>query len=100
MIKGINRLTCPAGIWNIENLIGAKVAIRSTGICNLSSGWADDDYIIKDIYFRISTDGKTITLVELEGLEGETFTFKDLEVLGVVGEPQPSAGIVIGNTTI
>lgn len=92
------RYTCPAGIWEIDNMIGSTVAIRSTGIGNLTKGDISGEYKIKDISFRVSIDGKTITLVELEGLEGDYFTFKDLEILSVIGRPQESVGcgITIG----
>lgn len=92
------RYTCPAGIWELDNMIGAIVAIRSTGIGNFTDCEASGEYKIKDVIFRVSVDGKTITLVELEGLEGDYFTFKDLEILSIVGRPQESVGcgITIG----
>jgi hypothetical protein len=94
-----SRFVCPAGIWSYDNLIGAKVRIVSTTIGNFNQFSAiEDDYTIKDIYFRVSVDGKTITLVELEGLEDQYFTFKDLEILSIVGTPQEKTGtITIGN---
>ena len=103
-MRKTKRYCCPAGIWEIENLVGAKVAIRSVGIgaFNGGSSLVDGEYKIKNIHFRISTDGKVITMVELEGHEDEPVTFKDLEVLSVVGTPQESVGdngLVIGNNT-
>lgn len=97
-----NRYCCPDGIWEIDNLVGAKVAIRSTGIGNFTTCMPSGEFKIKEIYFRVSVDGKAITLVKLEGLDDEFFTFKDLEILSVVKEPSKtlnSSGMVIGNDT-
>lgn len=99
-----SRYCCPDGIWSYENMIGAKVAVRSTTIGNFNTLIdGSGEYKIKDIYFRVSIDGKTITVVELEGLDGSYFTFKDLEILSVVNEPNKRVlgdGLVIGGNTI
>lgn len=86
------RYTCPAGIWNYDNMVGARVAIRSTTIGNFNQFAVDGEYIIKDIYFRVSLDGKTITLIELEGLPDSYFTFKDVEILDTVNIPDKKSG--------
>lgn len=42
---------------------------------------------IKDIIFRISTEGKTITIILLDQFPDYFFTWKDLEVIGIVVKP-------------
>ena len=90
------RVTDPAGIWKFRNLIGAKVRISSMPISNLNFSFAFDStslYTIEDIYFRITTDGKTITVIEIEELPGYIFTWKDLEVIDVNCNPEPICGL-------
>ncbi len=72
----------PAGIWDFQNMIGAQVKVKSMPISNFSSGiMASDTYTIGDIYFRVSLDGKTITIIRLRELPDLFFTWKDLEVI-------------------
>ena len=72
----------PAGIWDFQNMIGAQVKVKSMPISNFSSGiMASDIYTIGDIYFRVSLDGKTITVIRLRELPDLFFTWKDLEVV-------------------
>ena len=72
----------PAGIWDFQNMIGAQVKVKSMPISNFSSGiMASDIYTIGDIYFRVSLDGKTITVIRLRELPDLFFTWKDLEVI-------------------
>lgn len=75
----------PSGIWDYYQLIGAKVHIKSVPIDNFffCSQNSSDVYTIKNITFRISVDGKTITVIELEELEGKIFTWRDLEILSI-----------------
>lgn len=78
------RVTDPAGIWDYTNLIGATVRVRSMSISNLNNIFAFDSttlHIIEDIYFRITTDGKTITVIRLVDMPEYLFTWKDLEVI-------------------
>ncbi len=72
----------PAAIWDFQNMIGAQVKVKSMPISNFSSGiMASDTYTIGDIYFRVSLDGKTITIIRLRELPDLFFTWKDLEVI-------------------
>lgn len=78
---GCSRVVNPSGVWEYYQLIGAKVYIKSTPVSNFfnlqnSSSVAT----IKDIYFRITVDGKTITIIELEEYPGRVFTWKDLMI--------------------
>ena len=79
---GCKRDMDPAGIWDFQNMIGAQVKVKSMPISNFSSGiMASDIYTIGDIYFRVSLDGKTITVIRLRELPDLFFTWKDLEVV-------------------
>jgi hypothetical protein len=79
---GCKRDMDPAGIWDFQNMIGAQVKVKSMPISNFSSGiMASDTYTIGDIYFRVSLDGKTITIIRLRELPDLFFTWKDLEVI-------------------
>jgi hypothetical protein len=79
---GCKRYMDPAGIWDFQNMIGAQVKVKSMPISNFSSGiMASDTYTIGDIYFRVSLDGKTITIIRLRELPDLFFTWKDLEVI-------------------
>ena len=72
----------PAGIWDFQNMIGAQVKVKSMPISNFSSGiMASNIYTIDNIYFRVSLDGKTITIIRLRELPDLFFTWKDLEVV-------------------
>lgn len=80
------RVTDPAGIWDYKNMIGAQVRISSMPVSNLNRLFAFDDttiHTISDVYFRVTTDGKTITIVRLSDMPDYLFTFKDLEVLNL-----------------
>lgn len=53
-------------------------------VSNFLKGFdADQVYTIKDIIFRVSMDGKTISVVILEENPDIFFTWKDLEVIGI-----------------
>lgn len=79
------RIVGPSGNWDYYQLIGAKVRISSLPISNFFNciNSTTDLYTIKDIYFRISIDGKTITIIELEEYPDKFFTWKDLEVVEI-----------------
>lgn len=77
------RLTDPSGNWEYEQLLGAKVILKSTPISNFFKNCkvnSETTNTIKDIYFRISIDGKAITIIELEELPGKFFTWRDIEI--------------------
>lgn len=81
------RVTDPAGVWNYINLIGATVRICSMPVSNLNNLFAFDNttlHTIEDVCFRVTTDGKTITVIRLKDLPDCLFTWKDLEVLNVI----------------
>lgn len=78
------RIVDPSGNWEYEQLIGAKVRLKSTPVSNFFQNCAftsEEDHVIKDILFRISIDGKAITIIELNDLPGKFFTWRDLEIL-------------------
>lgn len=73
------RVKDPSGLWDFKNLIGAKVYIKSIPISNLIRiSQTDVLYTISNIQFRVSVDGKAITIIELEEIPGSFFTWKDL----------------------
>ena len=87
------RLVGPYGSWKLEELIGAHVRISSMPISNFAKGF--DCYqicTIKEILFRISNDGKTITVIILNEFPDYFFTWKDLEVIGIVVKPKENNG--------
>ena len=76
----------PSGLWEFENMIGAKVTIKSMPIGNFFKMTSTSKvYTIKNIYFRVSLDGKVITNIELDGeeYEGIYFNWKDLIIQDV-----------------
>lgn len=79
------RIIGPSGNWDYYQVIGAKVRIQSLPVSNFFGcmNSTTDFYTISDIYFRISLDGKTITVIELEEYPGRFFTWKDLEVVEI-----------------
>ena len=80
------RVTDPAGIWDYSNMIGAQVRISSISVGNLNNMFGIDSewiHTISDIYFRVTTDGKTITIIRLKDMPDCLFTWKDLEVLNL-----------------
>lgn len=80
------RIIGPSGIWKLEELIGATVKISSMPISNMRTIAIDSSqsFTVEDIDFRISLDGKAITVVKLKGLEDLVFTLKDLIFTGVI----------------
>lgn len=79
------RIQGPSGVWEYDQLLGAKVRLKSMPISNFFScqGGVSEVFTIKDITFRISLDGKTITIIELSEMPGKVFTWKDLEVIDI-----------------
>lgn len=77
------KVTSPSGLWDYQSLLGASVKIKSLSV---KSGFAYDGnstYLIKSIGFRMSSIGKSYTVVTLEGLPGKEFVWKDLEIIGL-----------------
>ena len=84
------------GTWKYEEIIGAKVRVRSLPVANRFSGISGSTiYTIEDIIFQVSDDGKTIVIVKLAGTDC-LFTFKDLEVISL----KPLKKVVCSETTI
>lgn len=78
------RVRGPSGIWKYNQLIGATVFIKSSPSCNFFSlKDASKEYTIKNIYVKISLDGKAITVIEIEGIPGKVFTWRDLEIVRI-----------------
>ncbi len=96
---GCKRDIDPAGIWDYKNLIGAKVRVKSMPMSNFHRG-VFGDCTIEDIYFRISIDGKVITVIRLKEYPDLFFTWKDLEVLSVKDYPESICGSFKAGTTL
>ena len=77
-----NNIKNPSGSWNYGHIVGSKVRIRSIGVSNMFSSFDNHDLsTVKDVIFRISTDGKVIPIVELLEYPDKVFIWKDLEVV-------------------
>lgn len=77
------RLIGPSGIWSAAELVGAVVQIGSMPVSNLAAIDVGSKFIVDSIDFRISLDGKAITVVKLKGLDDYIFTLKDLIFVGI-----------------
>lgn len=76
------RVKDPSGNWDFLQLIGAKVHVKSVSITNFFCRINSSDlFTIKNIYFRISLDGKAMTIIELAELPDKVFNWRDLEVV-------------------
>ena len=74
---------CIDGTWRYEDLIGAKVKIKSLPVYNrLISFNGDTIHTIEDLIFQVSETGKVICIIKLVGVECD-FTFKDLEMISL-----------------
>ena len=83
------RIVGPYGTWEYSDLIGSVVKISSMPVSNFRKGFdASQPCTIKDIYFRISVDGKVITVIELNEHPGMIFTWKDLKIEGILVKPK------------
>lgn len=100
---GCNRVKGPSGMWGYYQLIGAKVYIKSMPVSNFFNCQnAGDVFTIKDVFFRITLDGKAITVIELEELPGKVFTLKDLMISEIVNSNivLPICGTFVSGTAI
>lgn len=79
------RIVGPTGTWDYVQILGAKVIIKSLPISNFFGTMCSnsDLFTIEDIYFRISLDGKVITIIKLVEYPDKFFTWKDLEIVEV-----------------
>lgn len=89
---GCKRDIDPAGVWDYESMIGAKVRVRSMPLSNFSKLDYFGECTISDIYFRVSVDGKAITIIRLAEVPDMFFTWKDLEILKTTGLPNSICG--------
>lgn len=80
------RIYNPSGIWKIEDLIGSRVKIHSLPISNFVALDCNEIFTIDRVEFRISMDGKAITIIFLKGLPDIEFTFKDLIIESLIIE--------------
>lgn len=64
----------------IESLVGRKVKVNSFTMQNYDKWWVDKTYIVENVMFKVTTDGKCHTIVKLEGVD-RTFSLKNLTVL-------------------
>ena len=96
MIRNCCECNFVNGTWKYEDIIGAKVRVRSLPVANRFSGISGNTiYTIEELIFQISDDGKTIVIVKLKGTDC-LFTFKDLEVISL----RPPQRTVCAETTI
>ena len=93
------RVTDPAGVWDYSQLIGAKVQISSLSVGNLVSElrFKNNSFrcTISDIYFKVSVDGKAITIIRLKEFPESLFTWKDLRIISL-----PNTAISITNQAL
>lgn len=98
------RIVGPSGIWEYSQMIGAKVKVKSMPVSNFFGCFSGVNELltIKDVYFRISLDGKTITVIELVEYPGKIFTWKDLEIveLHVVSQFKATCGTFLCDQTL
>lgn len=118
---GCLRFADPSGIWDYNQLVGAKVMIKSVSFntasyknikfdtkttksySNTSTQFTismDKPFTIKDIYFKCSLDGKVITIIELNDCPGCVFTWKDLELVDIPYKTDAICGNVICGKTL
>lgn len=87
MLSKIKRTCYPNGTWNAEDLIGAKVKIRSMPISNFNTLTnIGGDKTIEKIEFQVSIDGKAFTVITLKELPGQVFLWKDLMITKISGK--------------
>lgn len=78
------RLIGPSGIWSVAELVGAVVQVGSMPVSNFGAAIdVNSEFIVDSVDFRISLDGKAITVVKLKGLDDYIFTLKDLIFVGI-----------------
>ena len=78
------------GTWSYKELIGSKFRLKSIPIsingvlqkkCNLK--YSQMSMTLKEVYFRVSTDGKVYTLFRMEEVCGKLFLPRDLELIEI-----------------
>ena len=78
------------GTWSYKDMIGSKFKLKSIslsygGVLNKCNPfrYSEMELTLKDIYFRVSTDGKIIPLFRMEEVCGKLFLGKDLELVEI-----------------
>ena len=78
------------GTWSYNDLIGSKFKIKSIRLSYYGSinrfgafKYSGEELTLKAIYFRVSTDGKILTLFRMEEVCGKLFLPKDLELIEI-----------------
>lgn len=78
------------GTWSYNDLIGSKFKIKSVRLSNYGKisrdsafRYSGEEFTLKAVYFRSSTDGKVITLFRMEEVCGKLFLPKDLELIKI-----------------
>ncbi len=90
------------GTWSYKDMIGSKVRLKSVSLSYVgklrkdsSFRFAGAEMTIKDIYYRVNTEGKIIPLFRMEEVCGKLFLGRDLEVLSL-SEPSSSESRICG----
>lgn len=80
------RIFNPSGIWTLEDLVGSRVKIHSLPLSNFVAMDCNEIFTIDRIEFRVTMDGKAITIIFLKGFPDIEFTFKDLIIESLIIE--------------
>ena len=100
------RIKDPSGNWELSQVLGAKVHIKSMPVSNFFCNMQGSDlYTIENIYFRISLDGKTITVIELAEFPNKIFTWRDIEIVelstkSIYSDPATCGTFLCGGTIL
>lgn len=95
------------GIWSYKDLIGSKFRLKSISISyagtinkNSPFRYSNMELTLKEVYFRVSTDGKVLILFRMEEVVGKLFIPSDLELLEIVkaGDDPKVCGRFIAET--
>ncbi len=77
-------MTSPMGTWQPDQLIGAKVRVKSMSLRSSLFGFDSESiYTITGVGFRMSALGKAYGVVYLDGFGTKEFVWKDLEILSL-----------------
>ena len=78
------------GTWSYKDLIGSRfrlkhISISHRGIVNKYSSfkYSESELTLKEVYFRVTTDGKVQPLFRMEEIIGKLFFPNDLELLEI-----------------
>lgn len=89
---GPHRIKGPSGTWELGDLIGAKVRIKSMPVHNYfgpSRRATIGTCTIAGIRFQVSLDGKAVTVIDLAEVPGDVYAWKDLEIISLAGGKKP-----------